>query len=413
MLEISNNTTDSSARLMVMGVGGAGCNAINRMIDENVSDVEFVAVNTDRQDLDNNKATNTLQIGEKLTNGLGAGAKPEIGEKSAEESIEEINAAIKGVDMLFITAGMGGGTGTGASPVIAKAAKEQGILTVAVVTKPFEMEQKGRMRRAIAGIDKLMENVDTLIVIPNQKLFSIIDSKTSITAAFQKADEVLQQCIRGITDLITINGVINLDFADVKSVMSEQGYAHMGFGVGKGDNKFKDAVKMAVESPLLETSLNGAKNLILNITGDKDMALVEANDAANYVTEITGGEVELYLGVMTDESLTDEVRFTLIATGIDEIEGQSVKASSVSSAGTSASSIGGLGLGLKYDNATLNRTNAATSSTAPKSATRPQVKQVAPKPAMPQQTSNTISQPSVKPSVEAKDIQIPEFLSKK
>lgn len=412
MLEISNNTTDSSARLMVMGVGGAGCNAINRMIDENVSDVEFIAVNTDRQDLDNNKATNTLQIGEKLTNGLGAGAKPEIGEKSAEESIEEINATIKGVDMLFITAGMGGGTGTGASPVIAKAAKEQGILTVAVVTKPFEMEQKGRMRRAIAGIDKLMENVDTLIVIPNQKLFSIIDSKTSITAAFQKADEVLQQCIRGITDLITINGVINLDFADVKSVMSEQGYAHMGFGVGKGDNKFKDAVKMAVESPLLETSLNGAKNLILNITGDKDMALVEANDAANYVTEITGGEVELYLGVMTDESLTDEVRFTLIATGIDEIEGQTVKASSVSSTGTSASSIGGLGLGLKYDNATLNRTNAATSSTAPKSATRPQVKQVAPKPAMPQ-PANTISQPSVKPSVEAKDIQIPDFLSKK
>ncbi len=413
MLEISNNTTDSSARLMVMGVGGAGCNAINRMIDENVSDVEFVAVNTDRQDLDNNKATNTLQIGEKLTNGLGAGAKPEIGEKSAEESIEEINATIKGVDMLFITAGMGGGTGTGASPVIAKAAKEQGILTVAVVTKPFEMEQKGRMRRAIAGIDKLMENVDTLIVIPNQKLFSIIDSKTSITAAFQKADEVLQQCIRGITDLITINGVINLDFADVKSVMSEQGYAHMGFGVGKGDNKFKDAVKMAVESPLLETSLNGAKNLILNITGDKDMALVEANDAANYVTEITGGEVELYLGVMTDESLTDEVRFTLIATGIDEIEGQTVKASSVSSTGTSASSIGGLGIGLKYDNATLNRTNVATSSTVPKSATRPQVKQVAPKPAMPQQTSNTISKPSVKPSVEAKDIQIPDFLSKK
>ncbi len=413
MLEISNNTTDSSARLMVMGVGGAGCNAINRMIDENVSDVEFVAVNTDRQDLDNNKATNTLQIGEKLTNGLGAGAKPEIGEKSAEESIEEINATIKGVDMLFITAGMGGGTGTGASPVIAKAAKEQGILTVAVVTKPFEMEQKGRMRRAIAGIDKLMENVDTLIVIPNQKLFSIIDSKTSITAAFQKADEVLQQCIRGITDLITVNGVINLDFADVKSVMSEQGYAHMGFGVGKGDNKFKDAVKMAVESPLLETSLNGAKNLILNITGDTDMALVEANDAANYVTEITGGEVELYLGVMTDETLTDEVRFTLIATGIDVIEGQTVKASSTSSISSSTSSVGGFGVGLKYDNATLNKAGA-TSGAAPKTTPRPQVKQVTPKPVAPaKQPANTISQPSVKPSVEAKDIQIPDFLNKK
>lgn len=410
MLEISNNTSGNVAKLMVMGVGGAGCNAVNRMIDENVSDVEFVAVNTDKQDLDNNKATTTLQIGEKLTNGLGAGAKPEIGEKSAEESIEEINATIKGVDMLFITAGMGGGTGTGASPVIAKAAKEQGILTVAVVTKPFEMEQKSRMRRAIAGIDKLMECVDTLIVIPNQKLFSIIDSKTTFEVAFQKADEVLQQCVRGITDLITYNGEINLDFADVRTVMADQGYAHMGYGVGKGDNRIMDAVKMAVESPLLETSLTGAKNLIINMTGS-DMSIFAANEAVQYVNDIVGEDVEVFFGVMPVENLEDEVRVTLIATGIDVIEGQTAKGSTIS-ASKPTSPVGGLGFGLKYDNSTLNKADA-TNSGAPKTAPRPQVKQVEPKTVAPKQPANTISQPSVKPSVEAKDIQIPEFLNKK
>lgn len=413
MLEISNNSTDTGARLMVMGVGGAGCNAVNRMIDENVSDVEFVAVNTDKQDLDNNKATNTLQIGEKLTNGLGAGAKPEIGEKSAEESIEEINASIKGVDMLFITAGMGGGTGTGASPVIARAAKEQGILTVAVVTKPFKMEQKARMRRAVEGIDKLMEFVDTLIVIPNEKIFSIIDSKTSIKAAFQKADETLQQCIRGITDLITINGEINLDFADVQSVMADQGYAHMGYGVGKGDNKFMDAVKMAVESPLLETSLSGAKNVILNITGDSDMALFDASEAADYVNQITGEEVENYLGVMTDDTLTDEVRITLIATGIDVIEGQNTVASSVPKSAPNPS----LNFGLKYDNSTTSKTNPGVKPVAGTAARTATPKTTPPKtapakPVTPVTPANSLSQPKVKANVEAKDIQIPDFLSK-
>ena len=413
MLEISNNTTSNVAKLMVMGVGGAGCNAVNRMIDENISDVEFVAVNTDKQDLDNNKATTTLQIGEKLTNGLGAGAKPEIGEKSAEESIEEINATIKGVDMLFITAGMGGGTGTGASPVIARAAKEQGILTVAVVTKPFEMEQKGRMRRAVAGIDKLMEYVDTLIVIPNQKLFAIIDSKTSIAAAFQKADEVLQQCVRGITDLITINGEINLDFADVRSVMSDQGYAHMGYGTGKGDNKFMDAVKMAVESPLLETSLTGAKNVILNMTGNRDKSLFEAQEAANYVNEIVGEDVELFLGVMTDDSLEDEVRITLIATGIEAIEGQSVR----SAASTSAQkpTLSANNFGMKYN--TNHQSSAAARPSVNKpvqtSTSRVTAKPVTPKaPSAPAPNFNTMEQPKVKSSVEPKDIQIPDFLSK-
>lgn len=409
MLEISNNTSSSVAKLMVMGVGGAGCNAVNRMIDENISDVEFVAVNTDKQDLDNNKATTTLQIGEKLTNGLGAGAKPEIGEKSAEESIEEINATIKGLDMLFITAGMGGGTGTGASPVIARAAKEQGILTVAVVTKPFEMEQKSRMRRAIAGIDKLMEYVDTLIVIPNQKLFSIIDSKTSFDVAFQKADEVLQQCVRGITDLITINGQINLDLNDVRTVMTDQGYAHMGYGVAKGDNKIMEAVKMAVESPLLETSLTGAKNLIINMTGGKDdMSIVEANEAVGYVNEIVGDDVEVFFGVMPVDNLSDEVRITLIATGIDVIEGQTARSNNES--GASRSSVGA-NFGMKY-----NPNPKGSDTFAPKAKPVAPVTKTPLKPVTPKTPNssgfNTIEQPKVKSSVEPKDIQIPDFLSK-
>ena len=408
MLEISNNTSSNVAKLMVMGVGGAGCNAINRMIDENVSDVEFVAVNTDKQDLDNNKATTTLQIGEKLTGGLGAGAKPEIGEKSAEESIEEINATIKGVDMLFITAGMGGGTGTGASPVIARAAKEQGILTVAVVTKPFEMEQKSRMRRAIEGIDKLIDCVDTIIVIPNQKLFSIIDSKTTFEAAFQKADEVLQQCVRGITDLITLNGEINLDFADVRSVMTDQGYAHMGYGVGKGDNRIMDAIKMAVESPLLETSLTGAKNLILNMTGT-GMPIYEANEAVEYVNDIVGDEVDVYFGVMPVDNLEDEVRITLIATGIDVIEGQNAKSS------TQKPSVGAGNFGMKYNpnpqGAQASRPGISKPSQTATS--RPLSKPVTPKaPSAPAAKFNTMEQPKVKSSVEPKDIQIPDFLSK-
>lgn len=408
MFEISNAADDTSARLMVMGVGGAGNNAVNRMIDANVQGVEFVAVNTDKQDLNANKATTILPIGEKLTNGLGAGAKPEIGEKAAEESLEDINAAIKGVDMLFITAGMGGGTGTGASPVIAKAAKEQGILTVAVVTKPFLMERRSRMKRAIEGIDKLIGNVDTLIVIPNEKIKDLIDSKTSFEEAFQMVDNVLQQCMRGITDLITKNGIMNLDFADIKSVMSDQGYAHMGYGEGKGDNKFMDAVKMAVESPLLETSLDGgAKNVILNITGDPSMAMLEANEAADYVEEFTGDDVELFFGVMYDETLTDEVRITLIATGIESVEGQA--------AVNQASASPLRNLNLKYNQ---QQSKTTASASAPKTATARPVTNTTPKtvtpvkPITPPPSSDSIIQPDVKSNVEAKDIKIPDFLSK-
>lgn len=403
MLEISNTVDDTVARLMVMGVGGAGNNAVNRMIDENVEGVEFVAVNTDKQDLANNKATTTLQIGEKLTNGLGAGAKPEIGEKSAEESLEEINAAIKGVDMLFITAGMGGGTGTGASPVIARAAREQGILTVAVVTKPFLMEQRSRMKRAVDGIDKLIENVDTLIVIPNERIKGIIDSKTGFEMAFQMVDAVLQQCIKGITDLITKNGIINLDFADIQSVMTNQGYAHMGYGKGSGDNKFMDAVKMAVESPLLETNLDGAQNVIINITGDPDMAVLEADEATNYVTGFTGEDVELYLGVMIDETLVDEVRVTLIATGIEAVDGQSA----VSASATKSTSGQSFGLNFKYDTNTSNNTSFNNNRT---SAVESPKKVEPVKPITPPVT-NTLAQPDIKTNVEPKDIKIPDFLT--
>ena len=420
MFEITSAADDTGARLMVMGVGGAGNNAVNRMIDENVDGVEFVAVNTDKQDLNANKATTTIAIGEKLTGGLGAGAKPEIGEKAAEESIEEINAAIKGVDMLFITAGMGGGTGTGASPVIAKAAREQGILTVAVVTKPFLMEQKARMKRAVAGIDKLIDNVDTLIVIPNEKIKGLIDSKTGFDVAFQMVDAVLQQCIRGITDLITKNGVINLDFADIQSVMANQGYAHMGYGVGKGDNKFMDAVKAAVESPLLETSLDGAQNVILNITGDPDMAVLQADEATEYVNGFAGEDVELFLGVMFDETLVDEVRVTLIATGLD-VEGQAPSSASQAAQASTSSPMDNLKF--KYPtspNVTSTVTPKAPSLSAnfnnkPMANVAHKTTPVKPvKPATPVSTgADSLIQPEVKPTVEAKDIVIPDFLSKK
>ena len=409
MLEISNTIDDSFARLMVMGVGGAGNNAINRMIDSNVEGVEFVAVNTDKQDLVNNKATTTLQIGEKLTGGLGAGAKPEIGEQAAEESLEDINAAIKGVNMLFITAGMGGGTGTGASPVIAKAAKEQGILTVAVVTKPFLMEQRARMRRAVEGIDRLIENVDTLIVIPNEKIKGLIDSKTGFEEAFQMVDEVLQKCVRGITELITKNGKINLDFADIQSVMKDQGYAHMGYGLGKGDNKFMDSAKMAVESPLLETCLDGAKNVMLNITGPSNMSLLESDEAIQYVQGFLSDEVEFFYGVIFDDTLVDEVKITLIATGVDSVEGQNAAPASINRA--SSSPMSNLNLRYPEKSPVNNKSSFTASQVRPTAPTHKKVEPV--KPINPTPAVNSIKQPEVKSSVEAKDIKIPDFLNKK
>ena len=269
MLEIRTTETDTSAKIIVIGVGGAGNNAVNRMIDENIGGVEFIGVNTDKQALQLCKAPTLIQIGEKLTKGLGAGAQPEIGEKAAEESAEELSAAVKGADMVFVTCGMGGGTGTGAAPVVAKIVKEQGILTVGVVTKPFKFEAKKRMINAVSGIEKLKESVDTLIVIPNDKLLEIVDRRTSMPDALKKADEVLQQAVQGITDLINLPALINLDFADVQTVMKDKGMAHIGIGNAKGDEKAIEAVKLAVASPLLETTINGASHgLIILCTKD-------------------------------------------------------------------------------------------------------------------------------------------------
>lgn len=316
MLEIKSNDADSAAKIVVVGVGGAGNNAVNRMVDENICGVEFIGVNTDKQALQLCKAPRLLQIGEKLTKGLGAGAKPEVGEKAAEESIEEITSALKGSDMVFVTCGMGGGTGTGAAPVVARAAREMGILTVGVVTKPFKFEARTRMTNALAGIDKLRESVDTLIVIPNDKLLEIVDRRTTLPDALKKADEVLQQAVSGITDLINVPSVINLDFADVQTVMKDKGIAHIGIGVGRGDDKASEAVKIAVSSPLLETTISGASDVIINVSGD--ISLTDASDAANYVQDLVGDDVNVIFGAMYDETLTDTCNITVIATGIDE-----------------------------------------------------------------------------------------------
>ena len=316
MLEITTNEQDQNAKIIVIGVGGAGNNAVNRMIDEQITGVEFIGINTDKQALQFCKAPNTSQIGEKLTKGLGAGAQPEVGEKAAEENIEELKQAIQGADMVFVTCGMGGGTGTGATPVVAKISKELGILTVGVVTKPFKFEGKARMNNAMSGIDKLKANVDTLIVIPNDKLLQIVDKKTTIPDALKKADEVLQQAVQGITDLITVPGLINLDFADIKTVMVDKGVAHIGIGTATGDDKAIEAVQQAVTSPLLETTIEGASHVIINISGD--ISLIEANEAAEYVQNLTGESANIIFGAMYDDSQEDTCSITVIATGIEE-----------------------------------------------------------------------------------------------
>ena len=315
MLEIKTNDAESAAKIIVVGVGGAGNNAVNRMIDENIDGVDFIGINTDKQALQLCKAPRLLQIGEKLTKGLGAGAKPEVGEKAAEENIEEITESLKGADMVFVTCGMGGGTGTGAAPVIAGISKEMGILTVGVVTKPFRFEAKARMINAIGGIERLKENVDTLIVIPNDKLLEIVDRRTTMPDALKKADEVLQQAVQGITDLINLPAIINLDFADVQTVMKDKGIAHIGIGSGKGDDKAADAVKMAVESPLLGTTISGASHVIINVSGD--ITLADAADAADYVQSLAGDEVNIIFGAMYDENATDSCAITVIATGLE------------------------------------------------------------------------------------------------
>ncbi len=318
MIEININETDSAAKIIVIGVGGAGNNAVNRMIEESIEGVEFIGINTDKQALQFCKASTSMQIGEKLTKGLGAGAKPDVGEKAAEESAEELAQAMKGADMVFVTCGMGGGTGTGAAPIIARIAKDMGILTVGVVTKPFRFEAKARMTNAMQGIERLKENVDTLIVIPNDKLLEIVDRRTTMPDALKKADEVLQQAVQGITDLINVPGLINLDFADVQTVMTDKGIAHIGIGHAKGDDKAIEAVKQAVASPLLATKIDGASHVIINISGD--ISLIEANEAASYVEELAGEEANIIFGAMYDETVQDEVNITVIATGLGEEE---------------------------------------------------------------------------------------------
>lgn len=315
LLEIRTNEADSSAKILVIGVGGAGNNAVNRMIEENIVGVEFVCVNTDKQHLKTCKAPQCVQIGEKLTKGLGAGAKPEIGEQAAEESREELTEIVKEADMVFVTCGMGGGTGTGAAPVVAQIAKDLGILTVGIVTKPFKFEAKGRMNNAISGIEKLKEHVDTLIVIPNDKLLEIVDRRTTMPDALRKADEVLQQGVQGITDLINVPGLINLDFADVQTVMKDKGVAHIGIGIGKGDDKCIDAVNQAITSPLLETTIQGASHVIINISGD--ISLIEANEAATMVQELSGESANIIFGAMFDDSVPDQASITVIATGLN------------------------------------------------------------------------------------------------
>ena len=316
MLEIMSNEAESSAKIIVIGVGGAGNNAVNRMVEEAIGGVEFVGVNTDKQALTLCKAPTVLQIGEKITKGLGAGAQPEVGQKAAEESIEEVKKIIEGADMVFVTCGMGGGTGTGAAPVIAGAAKEMGILTVGVVTKPFRFEAKTRMNNALAGIENLKKAVDTLIVIPNDKLLEIVDRRTTMPEALRKADEVLQQAVQGITDLINLPALINLDFADVQTVMTDKGIAHIGIGEARGDDKAMEAVQQAVSSPLLETTIKGATHVIINISGD--ISLMDANDAASYVQELTGEEANIIFGAMYDDSVADYARITVIATGLTD-----------------------------------------------------------------------------------------------
>ncbi len=306
------------ACIKVIGVGGGGGNAINRMIEAGVRNVEFIAVNTDAQALMSNRADHKLQIGEKSTRGLGAGARPDIGEEAAKESIEAIKSELTGADMVFITAGMGGGTGTGAAPIIATAAREVGALTVAVVTKPFLFEGRQRMRVAEEGIEKLKEEVDTIITIPNNRLLEFVGQKASFLDAFRKADDVLHKGVQGISDLIAVPGLINLDFADVKTIMEEKGTALMGIGQCGGDGRAEDAAQMAISSPLLEISINGATDVLVSITGSSDITLNEINDAMNIIYEAVDEEANVIFGATIDDNLGDEIRVTAIATGFDD-----------------------------------------------------------------------------------------------
>ena len=471
------NEAESSAKIIVIGVGGAGNNAVNRMVEESIGGVEFVGINTDKQALTLCKAPTILQIGEKLTKGLGAGAKPEVGEKAAEESIEELKQIMEGADMVFVTCGMGGGTGTGAAPVVAGVAKEMGILTVGVVTKPFKFEARTRMSNALMGIEKLEENVDTLIVIPNDKLLEIVDRRTTMPEALKKADEVLQQAVQGITDLINLPALINLDFADVQTVMTDKGIAHIGIGEAKGDDKaleenvdtlivipndklleivdrrttmpealkkadevlqqavqgitdlinlpalinldFADvqtvmtdkgiahigigeakgddkaleAVQQAVSSPLLETTIEGASHVIINISGD--ISLMDANDAASYVQNLAGEDANIIFGAMYDDSVTDTAKITVIATGLNDATAKQASVSRKEPADARKSA---------FSSSSFSAQAAAPVHTAPK-ASAP----VQPQPQV-QVQPQVQAQQTMTSNVPKKDIQIPDFL---
>ncbi len=425
-LEIKSNEIDAVSKIIVAGIGGAGNNAVNRMIDEGIEGVEFIGINTDVQDLRLCKAK-TLQIGEKLTKGLGAGAKPEIGAKAAEESAEEITQALKGADMVFVTCGMGGGTGTGAAPLVAKIAKDMGILTVGVVTKPFSFEASKRMENANMGIENIKGNVDTLIVIPNDKLLQIVDKRTSMPEALKKADEVLQQAVQGITDLINVPAELNLDFADIQTVMENKGIAHIGIGYGKGDDKALEAVKMAVESPLLETTVAGATDIILNITGD--VSLVDASDAANYVRELTGDNVNVIFGTRYDQSMADACSITIIATGIredgagaQETAGQSILGGgrfiTPSSFRTSQPTVGrtsviGSGVPAGRTAGTPAAGGVQAAAHRPSQGTQPASAQAAPHTAGAQTTVSTPnSAMKISSNIDTKSLEIPTFLRK-
>ena len=393
LLEIMTTEADTSAKIIVIGVGGAGNNAVNRMIDENIGGVEFIGINTDKQALTLCKAPTLIQIGEKLTKGLGAGAQPEIGEKAAEESQEEISQALKGADMVFVTCGMGGGTGTGAAPVIAQIAKDMGILTVGVVTKPFRFEARQRMNNALKGIENLKNAVDTLIVIPNDRLLEIVDRRTTMPDALKKADEVLLQAVQGITDLINVPGLINLDFADVQTVMTDKGIAHIGIGKAKGDEKALEAVKQAVSSPLLETTIEGASHVIINISGD--ISLMDANDAASYVQNLAGEDANIIFGAMYDDSVTDTAKITVIATGLNDATAKQASVSRKEPADARKSA---------FSSSSFSAQAAAPVHTAPK-ASAP----VQPQPQV-QVQPQVQAQQTMTSNVPKKDIQIPDFL---
>ena len=349
------------ATLKVIGVGGGGNNAVNRMIDHGMNNVEFIAINTDGQALNLSKAESKIQIGEKLTRGLGAGANPEIGKKAAEESREQIEDAIQGADMVFVTAGMGGGTGTGAAPGVAKIAKEMGALTVGVVTRPFGFEGRKRSTQAAAGVEAMKAAVDTLIVIPNDRLLDIVDKSTPMMEAFKEADNVLRQGVQGISDLIAVSGEVNLDFADVKTIMSNQGSALMGIGVSSGENRAVEAAKKAISSPLLETSIVGAQGVLMNITGGESLSLFEAQEAADIVQDAADEDVNMIFGTVINPELQDEIVVTVIATGFEDKPTSQGRKASSTGFGSSATSSPSTQSAPKEDSFTHSTSNSRPS----------------------------------------------------